>query len=126
METNKLLDCVTEIALNNPRYPRESLLFVVNGIHWAFEQIGERRHLTGEELTELLILYARSEFGQLADTVFREWGIYQTAHLGEIVYRLISAGLLTKQDDDSLDDFKNVLDLEVALNDPDFYPGILS
>ncbi|MFB6345821.1 MAG: Minf_1886 family protein [bacterium] len=118
----ELWDELTEIAIENPRYEREAYLFVLNGLNWAFSQMGEKRHLTGEEFTEFLVAFAREEFGELADCVLNEWGVYQTRDFGEIVYKLIESGKMTKEPEDSISDFDDVLDLDRALNDPDFVP----
>lgn len=125
VQSDDLWGTLTEVAIENPRYRREAYLFVLNGIQWSFEQLGRRRHLTGEEFTELLVAYARSQFGDFAPLVFREWGIYQTLDLGRIVYRLIDLGLMSRRDEDCLDDFRDVLNLDRALRDPKFVPGIL-
>ena len=127
MSTNEnILQKMTEISQRDQRYPREALLFVLNGIQWSFVELGQRRHLSGQEFTEMLVAYARQEFGDLAHTVFQEWGVFSTSDLGEIVYLLIDAGLMTKQDEDSIEDFDDVLDLEEALRAPEFSPGVSS
>lgn len=118
----ELWDELTELAIENPRYEREAYLFVLNGLNWAFRQLGQKRHLSGEEFTEFLVAFAREEYGDLADCVLNEWGIYTTRDFGEIVYTLIEAGKMTKDREDSIQDFDNVLDLDQALTDPDFVP----
>lgn len=126
MQTQEeLWDEITELAIENPRYQREAYLFVLNGLNWAFRQLGRKRHLSGEEFTEFLVAFAREEFGELADCVLHEWGIYTTRDFGEIVYTLIEAGKMTKDREDSIQDFDNVLDLDQALRDPDFVPRAL-
>lgn len=120
-----LWDQITRISLRNPRYRREAYFFVLQGIQWSFEQLGVRRHLSGEEFTELLVAFAREQYGELAPFVFEEWGVYRTADLGRIVYGLIEAGLMSRRPEDSLRDFEEVLDLQRALSDPDFVPGPL-
>lgn len=124
-ESVDLWDQITRISLENPRYRREAYLFVLQGIQWSFEQLGVRRHLSGEEFTELLVAFAREQYGELAPFVFEEWGVYRTADLGRIVYGLIEAGLMSRRPEDSLRDFEEVLDLQKALSDPDFVPGPL-
>ena len=52
--------------------------------------------------------------GFLARTVFAEWGIYQTADFGEIVFNLVEVGHLSKQETDSKEDFGDVFDFEEA------------
>ena len=49
-------------------------------------------------------------------TVFNHWGISETEHFGEIVFHLVEVGLLTKTDEDSLEDFKGVFILKDALS----------
>lgn len=120
-----LWDELTELAIDDPRYSREAYLFVLNGLNWSFRQLGQRRHLSGQEFTEFLVAYAQEEFGDLADCVLHEWGIFSTRDFGEIVYKLIEAGKMSKERNDSIEDFDDVLNLEEALDDPDFVPQLL-
>lgn len=120
-----LWDELTDLAIKNPRYPREAYLFVLNAIQWSFQQLGSRRHLSGEEFTECLVAYAREEFGELAPLVLSEWGIYSTRDFGEIVYKLIEIDKMSRQQSDSIEDFNDVLDLQRTLKDPNFTPGVL-
>lgn len=121
----ELWDELTQIAIDNPRYNREAYLFVLNGLNWSFQQMGERRHLTGEEFTEFLVAFAREEFGDLADFVLKSWGVYNTRDFGEIVYTLIENEKMQKEPEDSIEDFDGVLELEKALNADDFIPRAL-
>lgn len=117
---------ITQLAIEDPRYNREAYLFVLNSLNWAFQRLGRRRHLSGQEFTEFLVAYAQEEFGDLADCVLQEWGVMRTRDFGEIVYNLIEAGKMSKEHDDSIDDFNEVLNLKAALNDPDFVPRLLT
>ncbi len=120
-----LWDKLTQIALDDPTYNREAYLFVLNGLNWSFRQLGHRRHLSGQELTECLVAFAQEEFGGLADCVLKEWGIFATRDLGEIVYNLIDEGMMSKEPNDAIEDFDKVLDLEEAVTNPDFTPKLL-
>ena len=53
---------------------------------------------------------AQREFGPMAKTVFESWGVTTTADFGEIVFRLIGAGILGKTERDSREDFSDVFD----------------
>lgn len=117
---------LTQLALDHPPYDREAYLFVLNALNWAFRRMETRRHLTGEEFTEILVAYAQDEFGDLADCVLHEWGIFTTRDFGEIVYNLIETDKISKNPEDSITDFNDVLDLDEALNDPDFLPQVLT
>ncbi len=70
-----------------------------------------RRHLTGREIVLGLRDLAREQFGPLAREVWRHWGINCTADWGRIVYNLIDAGLLHKNDDDRPEDFNDVYEV---------------
>ena len=48
-------------------------------------------------------------------SLFRLWGINRTEDWGNIVFNLIDAGLMSKTDNDSLDDFRDVYDMDEAL-----------
>ena len=42
------------------------------------------------------------------------WGINRTADFGEIVFNLVEAGLMSKTDQDTREDFRDIYDLEKA------------
>ena len=51
----------------------------------------------------------------MARTVFRMWGIASTADVGEMVFNLIEAGLMSKTSEDQRLDFANVFNLDEAM-----------
>lgn len=71
-----------------------------------------RRHMTGRELAEGLRALAREQFGPLAREVWRYWSINTTRDWGEIVFNLINAGILQGSEEDRIEDFNNVFDVE--------------
>jgi uncharacterized repeat protein (TIGR04138 family) len=92
---------------------QEGLEFTVRRAH------GEKRenhtHVTGQQLCEGLKDLALQKYGLMAGIVLQRWNITSTIDFGNMVYALISAGLLAKTDQDSLEDFRNVFDLRRAL-----------
>ena len=64
-----------------------------------------------EGLRELALI----QWGRLARTVLRRWSITSTVDFGRIVFAMVDAGLMQKTEDDSLEDFRNVYDFRVAL-----------
>ncbi len=58
--------------------------------------------------------HALELFGPLAAHVWRSWGVNETLDWGRIVFLLVDAGLLNRQESDSVDDFKDGFDLEEA------------
>ncbi len=77
----------------------------------------EQHHVSGPELLEGVRDLALREFGLLARTVFRLWGINTTDDIGEIVFNLIDAELMSRTDEDRRSDFHNVYDMDRALTE---------
>jgi uncharacterized repeat protein (TIGR04138 family) len=71
--------------------------------------------VTARELLEGFRDYAIAEFGLLASTVLRLWGIQGTGDVGNMVYNLIAIEALTNQPGDRREDFDNVFDWEQEL-----------
>ena len=112
------------------RYRREAYAFVMNALRLAVMRLPEarredpeRRHLSGQELIEAAIEQARSEFGPMAGTVFREWGLRTGEDFGRIVFQLVDAGILSARPEDGMDDFRGYPDLPERLEVP-LEPGL--
>lgn len=99
------------------RYKLEAYLFIMNGLEFYLTLLGEKRHVTGQELSKGLLLFAHKQFGPLTRSVLHHWGIDGTDDLGNIVYNLISIQVMSKQPEDSIEDFSNVVELD------DFFAG---
>lgn len=95
-------------SIKDSKYKHEAYFFVLGGINFTREKIGEARHITGEELCLGLKELITSEFGPTSEIVLNHWGIKSTNDFGEIVYKLIEAGVLGKTEDDKIEDFDNV------------------
>ena len=115
-----------EVVHRDPRYAYEAYEFVYaalahtqklldlppSGAADAEQQV---QHVTGRQLLEGIRDLALKEFGLMARTVFRLWGINRTSDFGEIVFNLVAAQLMSKTDEDTLADFRDVYDLDQAL-----------
>jgi uncharacterized repeat protein (TIGR04138 family) len=94
------------------RYLTGGYEFVLNGMEFYLTSIGEKRHVTGNEFTKGLLMFAQKQFGPLVLTVLNYWGIYKTDDIGNIVYNMIDLGILSKQPDDSLEHFHDVVNFK--------------
>jgi uncharacterized repeat protein (TIGR04138 family) len=121
-------DDLIAIADQNGRYAWEAFEFVMEALSHSQRMFGKEsphgdatpgpeHHVTGRELLEGVCDLARREFGLMAPVVFEQWGVRRTDDIGEIVFTLISAQVLSKTDSDRLEDFQNVFDLERALTE---------
>ena len=61
--------------------------------------------------------YALQSFGPLAAQVWRSWGIHESLDWGRIVFLLVDANLLNRQESDSIDDFRDGFDFDEAFTE---------
>ncbi len=107
-ELESFLDKIEKVIEANDRYKFEAYSFVMAGLHHTVSKLPKSRHVTGKELLEGIRDYALEQFGALARTVLNYWGIYKTIDFGNIVFALVEVGVLRKQPDDKIEDFKDV------------------
>lgn len=117
-----------EIADKDGRYAWEAYSFVLDALSHTQRMFGKsnpaqgqsagpEHHVTARELLEGICSLARQEFGLMAPVVFDRWGIRRTDDFGEIIFTLIHASVLFKNEDDRREDFNGVFDLHQALTD---------
>ncbi len=116
---------LADVVRRDCRYAYEAYEFVFQALEHLEQQHQKAkgapgaeagpRHVRGPELLEGIRELALREFGLMARAVFHRWGIDRTDDFGEIVFRLVEANLMSKTNDDSRDDFRNVFDLDEAL-----------
>jgi len=92
-------------------------LFTLDAMNRTARDLPVRRHLSGHELLKGIVYLAHEKFGRMAVNVFDQWGISRTRDFGVIVYDLIKEGILSKTEEDRLEDFENVFDLSEALEE---------
>jgi uncharacterized repeat protein (TIGR04138 family) len=118
---------LAEVVRRDPRYVYEAYEFVFEALRYTQAmldrlppeergaELGAHHHVSGKELLEGIRRYAQRQFGLMARTVFRLWGINRTDDFGEIVFNLVEAKLMTQTDSDQRGDFHAVFDLDKAL-----------
>ncbi len=106
------------------RYAREAYGFVMRGLGYALGRLPAerrnhpaRRHLSGQELLAGLLDLAREEFGFLAYRVLSSWGVREGRDFGEVVFRLVEAGVLSKRPEDRIEDFEAAPDFRTMLEE---------
>ena len=99
-------------------YPKDAILFVLNG--WSgFDVVGQA-HIDGASLCWQLHDYALKLYGKKAREKLREWKINTTMDFGNIVFGLAEHGLIQTDETDSISDFENVFDFEDEFLNPKF------
>lgn len=104
------LESVRVVASKDGRYDLHAYLFVFEALEYTLKRAGKRRHVTGRELLDGVREFALINFGRMGKVVFNQWGITETADFGRIVFSLVDAGLMSKTDTDTLEDFTGGFD----------------
>jgi uncharacterized repeat protein (TIGR04138 family) len=107
-------DALEVLIEDDPRYSKEAYLFILDSLRSVIEGLSAMRHVTGQELSDGCRKHALDLYGPLARTVLEYWGIQKTSDFGEIVFNLIQAKQLTKTEQDTKEDFRDVFDFEDA------------
>lgn len=106
---------LAEVVRRQSLYRQGAYEFVRESVVYASRVVfATGTHVSGGQLLEALRKLARERYGVMAREVFGHWGIRATEDVGEIVFQLVDAGILSKTEEDSLDDFRDVFDLDVA------------
>lgn len=105
-------EILAELRERHPRFHPRAYAFVMSALHEAMRGLDEPRHISGAELAQGARRLALAHFGLTARTVLGHWGIHSTGDLGEVVFALVEAGVLVKQDADRPEDFLELFDFE--------------
>ena len=118
---------IANIVRRDRRYAYEAYEFIFEALNHTQRMVGripaegesprEEHHVAGREIIEGSVDLARNEFGLMAKAVFHQWGINRTDDIGEIVFNLIEASLLSKTETDHRSDFQDLFDLDRALTE---------
>jgi uncharacterized repeat protein (TIGR04138 family) len=113
------LERIEQIAEHGGRYSREAYLFVYASLDHTVRKLGRDRsesprgrHIRGQELCRGISDYARERYGPMARSVFAHWNVLSTLDFGRIVFELVDTGMMSKTEEDSLDDFRDVYDFD--------------
>jgi len=114
-ESVKFEHDLSNILEKDRRYHKDAYLFVFDALEYTLRKLGKRRHVSGPELLEGAKELLHKRYGLLALALLERWGITKTIDFGEIVFNLVKNGLMSKTDQDRLDDFKDVFSLRKEL-----------
>lgn len=124
MQEQQFSEVVDLIRKEDPRFGKGAYRFVQQALDFTMRRRQKRephsrsRHVSGQELLEGIREFALEQYGPMARLLFKEWGIEECHHFGEIVFQLVDYGVLGKTEDDKLEDFYGVYDFDEAFCDP--------
>lgn len=111
-------DRVRKLAQKDGRFSPEAFGFLFESLEVAIrvagkeDATGPERHVTGQEVLAGMREHALRTFGPLAAEVWRSWGVHEALDWGRIVFLLVDASLLNRQETDTLDDFRHGFDFD--------------
>ncbi|MFT5052486.1 MAG: putative repeat protein (TIGR04138 family) [Chlamydiales bacterium] len=112
-------EALRQVALSDGRYKPEAIRFLFEALDQAVQKTGagaeadeDKRHVTGQELVDVMRIYARKIFGPIAASVWRSWGIQTTLDWGNVVFLLVDAQFLRRRESDTIDDFVEGFDFD--------------
>jgi uncharacterized repeat protein (TIGR04138 family) len=103
-----------QVIAKDPRYKPEAYVFVHDALGHTWSRLNQRRHITGKELLDGIRDLALKRYGPMARAVLNSWGVRTTDDFGIIVFNLVDAGVLSKTDEDHIEDFHAVYDFDEA------------
>ena len=117
------VETVEQICETDLRYSSDAYHFVQEGLNHTLKSLKRggahaHRHVSGQELLHGLREFALKEYGPMSKAVLNEWGIKTTDDIGQIVFNLVNASVLGKNETDSPNDFKNVFTFDDAFVKP--------
>jgi uncharacterized repeat protein (TIGR04138 family) len=120
--SSEFLEQVEQLAEADGRFHKEAYLFIYDALQHTVTKLGktnlprEQRHISGRDLLCGISQYGLDQFGPLTRSVFSHWGVSATRDFGEIVFSLVEAKLMSKTDEDCLDDFTDVYDFDAEFD----------
>ena len=116
-------EALIQILAEDPRYDEQAYHFMKEALDFTIKLLakpieGPGRHVKGAELLEGIRQYALQEYGPVTLTVLNRWGVRKCEDFGEIVFNMVSKGVLGKTEEDRKEDFAGGYDFESAFRKP--------
>ena len=116
---------IEQVIVEDGRYHMEAFRFLHEGLSRAVSTVYDDpqaptgHHVTGRQLCESIRDLALDRYGLMAPSVLRRWGVRGSIDFGNMVYLLIKHGLMRKTEEDSIEDFRDVFDIESGFDKSD-------
>lgn len=96
-------DDFADIIAKDKRYNARGYAFLMDVVHYLSG--ADDKHVSGEAVLDEFKERALDQYGPLAFTVLTEWGILTTSDIGEMMFNLVDASRVHKDENDSSDAF---------------------
>lgn len=114
---NQEMDNVLErICVVDFRYKRDAYEFVMEALSYTQKKFNRPKHVTGKELLEGIKDLLIHKYGPMTLSVLDYWKVTTTEDFGQIVFNLVHNKILSKTEEDRMDDFKDGYDFKEVFN----------
>ncbi len=123
MQAVQFEQSVVSIMKRDRRFDAQAYFFLKDALDFTLKRIaegnkGKARHVSGPELLAGFRDFALEQYGPMASTLMREWGVRKCQDVGDMVFHLIEEQVFGKQESDRKEDFSEVFDFEDSLITP--------
>lgn len=101
---------VEDICGKDPRYKGDAYAFVMEALAYTQKKFKRHKHVNGEEMLKGMRELLLKKFGPMTMTVLAHWGIKKTEDFGNIIFNLVENRVLSKTEDDKIEEFRNGYD----------------
>ena len=124
MQTIGFQEALEKILRQDDRYHAEAYTFLRDALEATLKRRKKARkesapaHVSASELLDGFRHHALQEFGPMAITVLRYWGLTGPEDVGNIVFNLVQSGVFGKTDEDTIESFREGYDFDEAFVQP--------
>ena len=101
---------IDDIYERDIRYREDAYIFVMEALAFTQKKYKCTKHVKGEEMLQGMKELLLHKFGPMTLTVLKHWGINDTEDFGNIVFNLVENRVLSKTEDDSIEEFRDGYD----------------
>ena len=113
---NEFYKKLEKIIKQDSRYKADAYEFVMQARWFTQKKLNRKDHVSGQELLEGIREFGLEQFGPMTKSVFQHWGVESTVDFGEIVFNMVESGLMSKTDNDTREEFKDVFNFDEELD----------
>ena len=101
---------IEDIYDRDVRYKEDAYIFVMEALAYTQKKFKRTKHVKGEEMLKGMKELLLNKFGPMTLTVLKHWGIHNTEDFGNIVFNLVENRVLSKTEDDNIEEFRDGYD----------------
>ena len=111
MQTIGFQEALDKIIKDDSRYDAEAYGFLRDALEATLKRRKKARketsaHVGAAELLDGFRIHGLQEFGPMAITVLKYWGVHCSEDIGNMVFNLVRVGIFGKTDEDTMESFR--------------------